>query len=134
MIYIAFGLFSKRVDVVDLERIRHITVLKRSDGLHSENDPVNHPRTTRQHAGESMTNGTNAPGLAAIAVGVVALVVGLFALATGHPGVSGIAVTFAAVAVVVGAIWLALTHRRVRKAELDWAKTNSEEPVPPPSS
>jgi hypothetical protein len=31
-------------------------------------DPVDHARTTRQPAGESMKNGANAPGLAGVAV------------------------------------------------------------------
>ena len=54
-------------------------------------DPVDHERSTRQHAGESMKNGANAPGLAGVAVAVVALIVGLFALATGHVVVGCIA-------------------------------------------
>jgi hypothetical protein len=32
--------------------------------------PVDHERTTRQHAGESLKNGANAPGLAGLAVAV----------------------------------------------------------------
>ena len=54
-------------------------------------DPVDHERSTRQHAGESMKNGANAPGLAGVAVAVVALIVGLFALATSHVVVGCIA-------------------------------------------
>ena len=36
-------------------------------------DPVDHSRTARQHAGETMKAGVNAPGLIATGVGVVAL-------------------------------------------------------------
>jgi len=97
-------------------------------------DPVDHERTTRQHAGESLQNGFNAPGLVGVAAGVVALIVGLFALAIGRPGVGATAVIVAAVAATAGAAWLRLAHRRVRDDELDWAAANSDEPVPPPSS
>jgi hypothetical protein len=81
-------------------------------------DPVDHERTTRQHAGESMKNGTYAPGLAGVAVAVVALIVGLFALATGHVVVGCVAVILAAVCAAAGAGWLVFAHRRVRRAEL----------------
>lgn len=50
----------------------------------ARSDPVAHQRTTRQHAGESLKDGTNAPGLVALAVGVVALVASLFGLVSGH--------------------------------------------------
>jgi hypothetical protein len=98
------------------------------------NDPVDHERTTRQHAGESLKDGTNAPGLAVVAVGVVALVAGIFGLATGHAGAGVVAVILAAVAGAAGAAWLVRAHRRVREAELQWAAEYSDDPVPPPSS
>ncbi|MGO9158033.1 hypothetical protein [Mycobacterium sp.] len=99
-----------------------------------KNNPIDHARTTRQHAGESLKDGTNAPGLGAVAVGVVALVAGLFALATGHVAVGLAAVILAAVAGAAGLTWLARAHRRVRDAELQWAAKYSEEPAPPPTS
>ena len=97
-------------------------------------DPIDHARTTRQHAGESLKNGANAPGLAGVAVGVVALIVGLFALATGHAGVGSVAVILAAAAAAAGATWLVHNHRRVRNAELHWEAMHSDDPAPPPSS
>jgi hypothetical protein len=97
-------------------------------------DPVDHSRTTRQHAGESLKDGTNAPGLAAVAVGVVALVAGLFALASGRVVVGLVAVILAALAGAAGIAWLAYAHRRVRQAELRWAAEYSDEPAPPPTS
>ena len=48
-------------------------------------DPVDHSRTARQHAGETMKAGVNAPGLIATGVGVVAFFFGFAALATGEP-------------------------------------------------
>jgi hypothetical protein len=101
---------------------------------HTRSDPVDHERTTRQHAGESLKDGTNAPGVAAVAVGVVALVVGLFELASGHIAVGLVAVILAALAGAAGIAWLAYAHRRVRDAELQWAAEYSDDPVPPPSS
>jgi hypothetical protein len=34
----------------------------------TSNDPVDHSRTTRRHAGETIKNGVNAPGLLIVAV------------------------------------------------------------------
>jgi hypothetical protein len=97
-------------------------------------DPVDHARTTRQHAGEAMKNGANAAGIAAIALGVIALVVGLFALAAGYPLAAATAVILAAALCAGGFVWLARTHRRVRAQEVRWQEVHSDEPAPPPSS
>lgn len=100
----------------------------------TSHDPIDHARTTRRHAGESMKNGTNAPGLISIAVGIVALVVCLFALATGSPVAGGVAGVVAAAAIVGGLVWLAIAHRRVREAELRWHDEHSHAPAEPPTS
>ncbi|OBH24196.1 hypothetical protein A5692_05155 [Mycobacterium sp. E342] len=97
-------------------------------------DPVDHHRTARRHAGETLTYDANAPGLAASAVAVVALVVGLFALATGHLAAGVAAVFLSAVLGAASALWLLRAHRRVRDAELAWHAAHSDEPAPPPSS
>jgi hypothetical protein len=97
-------------------------------------DPVDHARTTRQHAGESLKDGTNAPGLVAVAASVVALVLGLCALASGHLVVGLAAVVLSALAGAVGIAWLTFAHRRVRDLELRWAAEYSDEPAPPPTS
>ncbi len=97
-------------------------------------DPVDHERTTRQHAGEAMKDGTNAPGLLAVAVGVIALVAGSFGQATGHIVVGLVGVILAALAAAAGIAWLAYAHRRVRNAELQWAAEYREQPAPPPTS
>ena len=52
-------------------------------------DPVDHARTTRPHAGESLKDGSNAPGLLAVAVAVVVLVLSLYFFASGQPGTGG---------------------------------------------
>jgi protein-S-isoprenylcysteine O-methyltransferase Ste14 len=97
-------------------------------------DPVDHARTTRKHAGETFKNGANAPGLIAVALGVVALVAGLFGVAAGHSTIGILALALAAIAGVAGLAWLAYTHRQVRKAELVWHQTHSNEPASPPAS
>ncbi|OBI84068.1 hypothetical protein [Mycobacterium sp. 1245805.9] len=99
-----------------------------------KSDPVDHHRTSRQHAGESFTYAANAPGLAWAAVAVVALVIGLYAFATGHVLVGSVVVLLAAVSGAAGVAWLLQTHRKVRAAELRWQATHSDEPAPPPSS
>ena len=75
-----------------------------------QSDPVDHARTFRRHAGESVTYGANAPGLAGAAVAMVAVVVGLFALATEHVPAGTVAVILGAVLGVVSAAWLRVSH------------------------
>jgi multisubunit Na+/H+ antiporter MnhB subunit len=99
-----------------------------------KSDPVDHSRTSRPHAGETLTHGANAPGLAAAAVAVVALVIGLFAFATGRLFAGSAAVILAAVLGAAGGAWVLRSHRKVRDAELRWHAVNSAEPAPPPSS
>ena len=99
-----------------------------------KNAPIDDARTTRQPAGESLTNGANAPGLAGSALAVIALTVGLFAVAAGHLMGGAIALI---VAVYLGGLsetWLLRTHRRVRDAELRAHAAHSDRPAPPPSS
>jgi hypothetical protein len=72
----------------------------------ASHDPVDHARTTRQHAGESMKNGANAPGLALLAAGVIATVVSLASVATGYDSVAVIAALIAVLGYVAGAVWL----------------------------
>lgn len=99
-----------------------------------EIDPVDHYRTTRRHAGESMKNGANAPGIIAVAAGVIALVVGLAAFATHHTSV-GVAAVLVALAVgAAGLVWLRHTHQQVRAAELQWHHAHSDDAAPPPAS
>lgn len=77
------------------------------------NDPVDHARTTRKYAGETMKNTRSTPGLAASALAVLALVVGLYLFGIGRTGAGVIAIVIAAVAGAAGAAWLMSTHRRV---------------------
>ncbi|GAB3017291.1 hypothetical protein [Mycobacterium bourgelatii] len=97
-------------------------------------DPVDHHRTTRKHAGETLKNGSNAPGLVAVAIGVITLIVGLYLLATGDAIAGTVAVVVALVAGTGGLGWLAFTHRRVRQAEQRLYAEAFDQPAPPPTS
>lgn len=89
-------------------------------------DPVDHARTTRPHAGESMKNGSNAPGLVAMAVGIVALVVGLFLAGTGHVAFGAVGIAVAVLLLAGGGAWLARTHRQVQQQERRWLADHPE--------
>ncbi|BBX20529.1 hypothetical protein CRI77_09760 [Mycolicibacterium duvalii] len=97
-------------------------------------DPVDHARTTRQHAGETMKAGHNAPGLIAVGLGVLALVVGLYSLANSAAlgGVIGVAV--AALLIGGGLLWLARMHRKVQWEQRDWHAKNPHAHYEPPTS
>ncbi|MGV9800828.1 protein UsfY [Mycobacterium sp. NPDC003449] len=83
-------------------------------------DPVDHARTTRPHAGESMKDNVIMPALIVIGLSLVLFVACLSAFATGHPDV-GLAVgSLSAAGFVVGGLWLAFEHIRVRRIEERW--------------
>lgn len=97
-------------------------------------DPIDHARTTRQHAGESMKNGANAPGLVLLALAIIAFVFALFTLASGHQATGWVAAAVALIAAVAGAGWLAYTHHQVRLTERARAAKNTQiVPLPPTS-
>lgn len=102
--------------------------------IYRKDAPVDHARTTRQHAGETLKNGANAPGLVGSVVAVIALTVGLFAVAAGHLVAGAIALIVAVILGALSATWLLRTHRKVRDAELRWHAAHSDQPAPPPSS
>lgn len=88
--------------------------------MKSPKDPVDHSRTTRPHAGESMTDTKNMPALIVLGLALVSFVSCLAAFATRH---HDIGLMFAAIAVaffIVSMVWLAVEHRRVRGIEERW--------------
>lgn len=100
----------------------------------TSSDPIDHARTTRHHAGETMKNGANAPGLVLGAIGVIALVVSLFYFARGDSGVGIIAAVVAAGLVLIGGGWVLVAHRRVLAQERKWlAERPHVDPEPPTS-
>ena len=85
----------------------------------SISDPIDHARTTRQHAGETMKNGTNSPGLVLVAIGWWRW---LWAC-TDSPSSTVGALSGIGLAVVLssaGLTWVLLAHREVRKDERRW--------------
>jgi Flp pilus assembly protein TadB len=83
-------------------------------------DPIDHRRTTRARAGESVKSGAKTPGLLLLAVAVVAIVVCLasFALRQVTVGIGAIAV--ALLATGAGFAWLGMESRRIRQVEREW--------------
>lgn len=88
--------------------------------MHGPKDPVDHARTTRPHAGESMKDNVIMPALILIFVGLVLFVGTLAAFATGHPDVGLTVGTLSAAGFLIGSMWLALEHMRVRRIEDRW--------------
>ena len=69
-------------------------------------DPVDHLRTTRPLAGESLIDVLHWPGYFLVVAGVIGGVGSLAAFATGHHSQGVISGVAAAVVAVIGAIWL----------------------------
>jgi Flp pilus assembly protein TadB len=83
----------------------------------TSSDPIDHHRTTRPRAGESLKNGAKTPGLLLVAIGVVAFVVCLASFALRQVGVGVAAVAVTLLATGAGFAWLAMESRRVRQLQ-----------------
>jgi hypothetical protein len=88
--------------------------------MKSPKDPVDHARTTRPHAGETMKDTKNMPALVLLGIALVTFVGGLAAFASGHPDVGKILVAIAAGLLVISMVWFLVEHRRVRRIEDRW--------------
>lgn len=97
-------------------------------------DPVDHVRTTRPHAGESMTDNVIMPALIVVGVALVAFVACLAAFATKHQDVGLALAASSAAGFVIGGCWLALEHRRVRRLEERWYADHPDVKRQAPSS
>lgn len=102
--------------------------------MHGPKDPVDHSRTTRPHAGESMTDNAIMPALVLIGIGLVLFVSCLAAFATGNDSVGLTVGLLALAAFVVGSVWLVLEHLRVRRLEERWYTDHPGVMRQPPSS
>lgn len=89
-------------------------------------DPVDHLRTTRPLAGESLIDVLHWPGYLMVAAGVVAVCASLAAFGTGHQGEGMAAGVAAIVLTVAGLVWLAVEHRRVRGIFERWYSDHPE--------
>ena len=83
-------------------------------------DPVDHVRTTRPHAGESMKDNKIMPGLIVIGLSLVSFVAALSAFATSHHDVGIVFAALALAGFIVGGGWLLIEHQRVRRLEQRW--------------
>ena len=102
--------------------------------MKSPKDPVDHARTTRPHAGESMTDTKNMPALIVIGVALACFVGALAALATSHHNTGMVFGSLSAAFLIVGLLWLFIEHRRVRGIEERWYAEHPEAHRQRPSS
>lgn len=89
-------------------------------------DPVDHTRTTRTHAGESMTDNAIMPALIVIGLSLVLFVGCLAAFATRHHDVGLVLASLSGAGFVIGGLWLAVEHNRVRRIEERWYAAHPE--------
>lgn len=89
-------------------------------------DPVDHTRTTRTHAGESMKDNVIMPALIVIGVALVLFVGGLAAFATRHHDVGLMLGSLSLAGFLIGALWMAFEHLRVRRIEDRWHADHPE--------
>lgn len=83
-------------------------------------DPVDHVRTTLQHAGESFIDTLWWPGLILIGVGTALIAGTVAATAYGNPDLSLVLGLIAGALVTAGALLVALEHQRVKRVERKW--------------
>ena len=84
-------------------------------------DRIDHHRTTRSRAGESMKSGLKTPGLFLLAAGLVAFVVCLAGFAERAVAVGVAGAVVALLATGAGFAWLGMDSRRIRQVQREWA-------------
>lgn len=97
-------------------------------------DPIDHSRTTRPRAGETMKNTAKMPGLVLIGLAVAAFVMGLYSFADDSMAVGIGCVVIAAAAFTGGSAWLVWQTRRVNAVEDRWFDEHPDAPHPPSTS
>ncbi|MEZ0339661.1 protein UsfY [Mycobacterium sp. pV006] len=90
-------------------------------------DPVDHVRTTFQHAGESFIDTLWWPGLILIGVGTALIAGTVAATAYGNADLSLVLGLIAGALVTAGALLVTLEHQRVKRVERQW---RAEHPDP----
>jgi hypothetical protein len=86
----------------------------------AHHDPVDHVRTTQNHAGESFTDTLWLPGLFLLMLGIVTIAGFVAATAYGHPGAQLPLGLIAGALVTAGAVLITLEHQRVKRVERRW--------------
>jgi hypothetical protein len=89
-------------------------------------DPVDHLRTTRPLAGESLIDVLHWPGYLLLVAGVIGGCGSLAAFASGHHQEGMTAGIIAIFAAVLGLVWLAIEHRRIRGVADRWYAEHPE--------
>ncbi|UXA20288.1 protein UsfY [Mycobacterium sp. SMC-4] len=89
-------------------------------------DPVDHVRTTLQHAGESFIDTLWWPGLILIGVGTALIAGTVAATAYGNRSASLVLGLIAGALVTAGTLLIALEHQRVKRVERQWRAEHPE--------
>jgi hypothetical protein len=97
-------------------------------------DPVDHLRTTRPLAGESLIDVMHWPGYLFVVAGVIGVCASLAAFGTGHQDEGMTAGVTAVVVMVLGLVWLAVEHRRIRGIFERWYIEHPDVPRQWPAS
>lgn len=88
--------------------------------VNNHRDPIDHYRTTHQHAGESLIDLYCWPGLLSIALGVISLIGCVASVAYNQHDYTLMLGVVAVLALVFGALWIGLEQRLVRQMERRW--------------
>lgn len=97
-------------------------------------DPVDHARTARRYAGETMKNTRSVPGLVLSGLGVLAFVIGLYLIAVGNTGGGIAGLIAAAVLGAAGTAAILGAHRRVVRQDRQWLAAHPEAHPEPPTA
>lgn len=85
--------------------------------MRSPQDPLDHSRTTRPHAGEAMKDTKNFPAVILLGVALAVFGAGVVVLATGPTGLGAVLAVAGAMVFLSSMAWFAIEHRRVRGLE-----------------
>src|ERR1700693_3127340 len=97
-------------------------------------DTVDHLRTTRPLAGESLIDVLHWPGYLLVVAGVIGVCASLAAFGTGHQQEGMTAGVTAVVVMLLGLVWLAVEHRRIRGIFERWSAEHPDVPRQWPAS
>ncbi len=97
-------------------------------------DPIDHSRTTRKWAGETMKNTATTPGLVVGALAIVAFVIGLFMFAASHTIAGVVAEVIAVVAFAIAVAWILGQHRKVARNEAAYRAEHPNIHAEPPTA
>ncbi len=97
-------------------------------------DPVDHARTTRKHAGQNWKNTRAMPALIAVGAASAFIFAALYAFATGYPTIGIVCAVIAAALLTGGLGRLSRERRRVRHIEAEYLRQHPEADAQPPAS